>query len=331
MAFPLNNGGAMAGLDQPVPEIYRSREALCEAADRAAKGVAQPLQQSVFLYYLARYLVSVYEARYTELPIQVWNEYRNAFDHFMRHLSAAGCDLATDGSHHLRRMEGHVQRAVLDVTKMLCVQCHDAINQDVEHWGPEILDLIDDGTFRAEVRRVQQQAIDLLEHAKTNDAQLGQCAWLNRAVIERYLDAFYTFDRILRSFADRHLALANAKRQWDTLTARNDQLREQAVEAAQAEIRPVAIRRAVYVGLGTGLPMAILGAAIGWALSYGFPPPSSPPVTPAIAAPAEVSPAPTTPISTQPSAPTTPTSAQPPAPEGPSAPKGPSAPEGVTR
>jgi len=289
-------GAAVPGLDQPVPDLFRTREALCEAADRAATGVAEPLQQSVFLYYLARYLVSVYEARYTELPIQVWNEYRNALDHFMRHVSATGCDVATDGSHHLRRMEGHVQRAVLDVTKMLCVQCHDAINQDVEHWGPEVLDLIDGGNFRSEVRQVQQEAIGLLEHAKTNDAQLGQYTWLNREVIERYLDAFYTFDRVLRAFTEKHLTLANAKRQWETLAARNNQLREQAIAAAQAEIRPVAIRRAVYVGLVTGVPMALLGAVVGWWLSYRYPAPIPPLTTPVVT----TSPATANPISTPP-------------------------------
>lgn len=257
----------------PIVARYESRELLCAAADRTAESVSDPiLRQSVFLYYLARYLVSVYEARFLELPIQVWNEYRNALDHFMRHVTVTTPSPDTGaGAHHLQRMEGHIQRAVLDVTKILCVQSHDCIMKEVNLWGDAALELIDGGNFRAEIRVALTEATCILEEAKINDANLGHDAWVNRAVIERFIDSFFKFDSILTSFNAKQLTLANAKRQIDELRARTTEARDLAIEQAKAEIRPDAMRRAAYVCIITGIPLTIIGAIFGWWLGMHYP------------------------------------------------------------
>jgi hypothetical protein len=257
--------------------LYKSREALCEAADKAASDVSSNVfRSSVFLYYIARYLVSVYEARYLELPIQVWNEYRNALDHFMRHVSSGG-DEAQDDAHHLQRMEGHIQRAVLDVTKILCVKSYDAITHEIEMWGDNVLDVIDDGTFRADIRKSLMEATDLLEEAKTNDAQLGHDAWVNRAVIERFLDSFFKFDHIIRTFNEKHLALVNLKLQLDKVKSQAEEVHRRIIEEAKAEIRPQALRRSAYVGIVTSLITGIPLVLLGWWLGVTFPAPASAP------------------------------------------------------
>jgi hypothetical protein len=267
---------------QPIFKSYKSRQALCEAADEAASGVSSPVfRSSVFLYYIARYLVAVYEARCQELPIQVWNEYRNALDHFMRHVAAGGNE-AQDDAHHLHRMEGHIQRAVLDVTKILCVKSHDAITHEIEAWGPNILDAIDGGSFRADIRRSLMEATDLLEEAKTNDAQLGHDAWVNRFVIERFLDSFFKFDQIVRVFDEKHLALVNLKLHFDRIENQSEETHKRILEEAKAEIRPQALRRSVYVGIVTGIIAGMLTGIplvfFGWWLAMTFPAPASAPL-----------------------------------------------------
>ena len=75
------------------------------------------LQHSTRLYLYTRYFVVVFESRYGAIPIQVWNEYRNALDHFFRFQLDGGASEAQD---HMQKMDGHLQRAALDILKIFC-------------------------------------------------------------------------------------------------------------------------------------------------------------------------------------------------------------------
>lgn len=260
-------------LDRPIGDLYRSREALAEAARVVASGVDPAFQHSVYLYYIARYLVSVYEARYLELPIQVWNEYRNALDHFMRHLSAQA-SAENRAPHHLHKMEGHLQRAVLDVSKILCIKSHEAISENIDIWGYDALDLIDSGNFTFRIKNAQKDAITLFERAKINDSQLGHDRDINAAIIENFLDAFFKFDEVIREILQKHLTLINAKRQILAMNRRADEASRRQAEEIRAEIRP----RALLFNLFFGILMAIFG----WWLGITFPP------TPPVASPAPI-------------------------------------------
>ena len=68
--------------------IFDTKEELLAEAQKQAQRVEEfNLKKATKLYFLARYFVAVYESRFSQIPIQVWNEYRNALDHYFRYLT----------------------------------------------------------------------------------------------------------------------------------------------------------------------------------------------------------------------------------------------------
>jgi hypothetical protein len=67
----------------------------------------QELKDAVYLYFLTKQAASIYEAKIQYLPLQVYNEMRNALDHYFRAV------ISKDKSRlsHIGKMEGHLQRA----------------------------------------------------------------------------------------------------------------------------------------------------------------------------------------------------------------------------
>ncbi|MBE0491312.1 MAG: hypothetical protein IBX44_03560 [Sulfurospirillum sp.] len=97
-------------------EIFKTKDELLQKAGEQSNKVEEKYKQSIFLYFIARYFVSVHEAKFGTIPIQVWNEYRNALDHFFRNLT-------NNDPAHIGKMEGHIQRAVLDILKSIVIWC----------------------------------------------------------------------------------------------------------------------------------------------------------------------------------------------------------------
>jgi hypothetical protein len=107
----------------------KTSEDLLKFADEYSIKASEGFASSLKLYFIARYFVAIVECRFYQVPIQVWNEYRNALDHFFRDM--------TDPSHnHKRKMESHLLRASLDVIKLFCHYSIDrltALKKESEH------------------------------------------------------------------------------------------------------------------------------------------------------------------------------------------------------
>lgn len=272
-----------SSLDRPIEEIFLTKEKLCEAAEESSLRAPDDFRHSVYLYYIARYLVAVYESKFSELPIQVWNEYRNALDHFMRHLSKSNDDPHGLGR-HLGKMEGHLQRAVLDVSKLLCVHCHDAIDAEIKHWGRDVLELMEGGDFYANTTKSLREVTELFEVAKINDSRLGHNSDVNRKVIDRFIESFFKFDAIHRALIMKGAVLSKAKAKLDDYQATNEQIRERALQEAKEQISPIAMRKALKGGIISGIIVGLPSLFIGWWLGYTFPAPTtvSPPAPPPV-------------------------------------------------
>ena len=173
-----------------------SADELFERAKRQSNAVnAQEYRRTVELYYVARYLVSVFESREQELPIQVWNEYRNALDHFARHLTVSPDIVSEDDHHHLRKMEGHIQRAALDICKFLCIYFSDRYKVDIASQG-DVMALVTDGAFLTRANELAAIAEATLLQAKEVDSNLGEDAEANRDVVRLYCEAVFAYKRI---------------------------------------------------------------------------------------------------------------------------------------
>ena len=110
--------------------IYENKNDLLSAAEKQSSKVEKNYKHSTYLYFIARYFVSVYESRHGEIPIGVWNEYRNAIDHFFRFLTNEKGNINNQGVPcQLEKMEGHLQRAALDIMKILCHRTQENIKK----------------------------------------------------------------------------------------------------------------------------------------------------------------------------------------------------------
>ena len=176
--------------------IFENKEELLNQAKIQADKVEEEHKQSVLLYFIARYFVSLYEGRFGAIPIQVWNEYRNALDHYFRYLT-------NKNSTHLKKMESHLQRAALDIMK---IYCHEAQNKTIkqkEEYKIEVLQLVDNGTFNSELIQGLSTAEDLFVNAKVDDSILGDNAHTNQEILGKYLDAVFAFDEVYRKIIDK--------------------------------------------------------------------------------------------------------------------------------
>jgi len=175
--------------------LFEDVSSLEKAAEfYASKANPRHFSEALYLYFIARYLVSVFEVEFRELPIQVWNEYRNALDHFFRYVESGE-------KNQIAKMNGHIQRAVLDVCKFYCYRAYDQFNdnlqQDIYPWlkSPEI---------KARLVADIEQAKKLFIEAKNSDVALGSDEPGNRLVIRKYLKVFFRYLDISRSFLDLH-------------------------------------------------------------------------------------------------------------------------------
>jgi len=170
--------------------LFSSKEELLEAAQQTAASVDEKFARSLKLYFIARYFVAVYESRYSEIPIQVWNEYRNALDHFFRDMTDG------DAGGHLVKMEGHLQRAALDVLKLISHKSKDNVEAAVKRIDNDASGLVDNGDFLPKIKAEYRSSVSLFEKAKTIDIRLGEDAKTNDEVLSHYLDAAFSFDSI---------------------------------------------------------------------------------------------------------------------------------------
>lgn len=195
--------------DTPYLDITTT-SVLFERAAAQADSAPREYQTIVRLYYVARYMVSVFEAHNQELPLQVWNEYRNALDHFARHLTTSS-HILQEGTHrHLSKMEGHIQRAALDACKFLCIYFDDFYKRNIEG-DTSVLSLVSDGEFLQGANETYQRATTLLLQAKQQDSDLGEEAATNRDVIMSYCDAAFAFMRIERTYRQNNRKVVQAR------------------------------------------------------------------------------------------------------------------------
>lgn len=200
-------------LSRDIPRDYETRKLLEEDASAIANLAPSEYIQTTYLYYIARYLVVVYEVSFGQIPIQVWNEYRNAFDHHVRHITKN----SNDTTNHVKKIEGHIQRAVLDISKMFCHDTEDMLNSAIAVLHKPSLILIDNGAFLSNIENHFDKAKEAFIKAKVLDLTLGDDARHNSSIISLYLDAVYCYIDIQHTLRDRRIDISDARVSFDAL------------------------------------------------------------------------------------------------------------------
>lgn len=193
-------------------EIFENKEDLIREAEKLSQSSTNDnYKHALYLYYIVRYFVSLYEANFGQIPIQVWNEYRNSLDHFFR-------DLTNKESSHIKKMEGHLQRAALDILKIYCHSIQDKIEKLQSTFVLEVIQLIDNGNFLKNLKVSNQGAIDLFINAKVADNSLGDNSHTNKEIVANYLEAAFRFNKINKDIIEKSSDIDYAKLTHSNIT-----------------------------------------------------------------------------------------------------------------
>lgn len=143
------------------------------------------LENAVYLYFLTKQAASIYEAKIQYLPLQVYNEMRNALDHYFR---AIVSDNSSARTSHIGKMEGHLQRAFLDVIKLTCAASMELVDKTHNRIGEKPLGLVDSGEYIKKFTELKVNAEDALIKAKLSEYTLGDGG--ESSVLNNYIEAF---------------------------------------------------------------------------------------------------------------------------------------------
>lgn len=194
-------------------EVFENKEQLIQYAQIISDKTSPEYKESVFLYFIVRYFVSVYEAKFGVIPIQVWNEYRNALDHFFRHITHN----AQTETPHLKKMQGHLQRAVLDILKIYCHSVQEKVKILKDDFNRDILKLVDNGNFLTNLNVSIKNAENKFILAKIQDNSLGDDSHTNKEIVGLYLNAVFSFDKIYKNIIDKSSDIEHAKSSYETI------------------------------------------------------------------------------------------------------------------
>lgn len=143
-------------------------------------------KQATFLFFCLKQVISWYEVENNILPIQLYNEIRNAFDHFIR-------GLVTNEKEHIIKLEGHLQRGILDACKMICnfykkkiIQVHKRIPKKAFH-------IISNGDYLKEFYTKETTSDYLYETARYNECLIGNDNNTNKDILEMYMKALISY------------------------------------------------------------------------------------------------------------------------------------------
>lgn len=147
-------------------EFRKSAAQLAESLDTADI----KLKEAVYLYFLTKQAASIYEAKINYLPLQVYNEMRNALDHYFRALVTSNQERKAS---HIGKMEGHLQRAFLDITKLTCAGTMENIDRTHNRIGDKPISLVNNGEYIKFFTNLKVHAENKLIKAKRLEYSLG--------------------------------------------------------------------------------------------------------------------------------------------------------------
>jgi hypothetical protein len=197
---------------QEIDEITKSVADFIKGPNERADVVSagdQQYKESVRIYFLLKEASALFEAESKTLPTQVFNEMRNALDHFMRSLVVAN-PKSKEGN--IKQVENHIQRGFLDISKLICAYYDEATKGRHDRISEQVLGNITNGDYIKEFTRLQTTAHSKFTEAKVIDYKLGTDGQGN--VREAYIDAVIAHRNLYKYQADNYGNLKFARARW---------------------------------------------------------------------------------------------------------------------
>lgn len=193
-----------------IQETFKSTTEILDAAEELVSNAPNDLKDAIKPYFVSRYFVALFEARHGEIPIQVWNEYRNAFDHLFR-------SLVNQDPTQIKDVKKHLLRAALDILKLHIHKTSDVIKKEIDSHEPEVLRLVDNGVFFEDIKSSHKRYVKDFEIAKTRDLSLGNNHEKNGAVLEKYLNAAFSFENLAEKMVSKEKEIRIAQQTYDSI------------------------------------------------------------------------------------------------------------------
>ena len=157
-------------------------------------GVDTAMTNATYVYYLTKQVLAVYESTINYLPLQVYNEFRNAIDHYFRSLTNFSYDKDlteeeawSNREAQLKKLNGHVVRAFLDMVKITNEIIAVEIKQKHKDFGLKALELVNNGKYIPKMEVLLDKAQDDFLKAKQSESVNGA---ESMTTIDLFLDSF---------------------------------------------------------------------------------------------------------------------------------------------
>jgi hypothetical protein len=154
-------------------------------------------QHSVLLYVCLKQVVALFEAETEALPIQIYNEFRNAYDHFSR-----GLINKEHFKSHIKKMEGHIQRAFLDTCKLTCYFYQDRVAAVHKRYPRKSLSLVSNGEYLKDFSAMEANSRYLLVCAREIDFNLTEDNNQNIDILKFYIEALISYKNLAKFQSD---------------------------------------------------------------------------------------------------------------------------------
>jgi len=141
------------------------------------------------LYYnfSLRYFIAYYEARFDKIPLQVYNEYRMAFDHFMRSF------IDKTERNDRDKALSHTRRGVLDILKLNCFWLQETILQQHKSVPKKVFGFASE--YIKTYSELQILAESALWEAKRKEVEICDDKDKNIEIVKNFITAFLAYLR----------------------------------------------------------------------------------------------------------------------------------------
>lgn len=181
-----------------------------EPTDLAGTVRKHEYKDAVRIYFMMKRAVAIAEAFDKKASVQLSNEMRNAFDHFVRSLIVYGTPAENTEKKHVDRMIGHLQRGILDAIKLSVASLDEQVSEHHKALGHKALGLVDNGRYIIEIAKLQSEARRVYVHAREQEFNLGTEAG-DEDVVKHYLVALVATKAMYDHYVENSGNMAWAK------------------------------------------------------------------------------------------------------------------------
>ena len=131
--------------------------------------------------------LEVYDKRF---PVEILNEIRAVLDHFSKSFIT---DSEENKAKNIENATSHMNRAILDCFKYLCISLDDRYKNFEEKYKNVDLSLVSDGDFLPELLKKRENAAKMLYDAKMTELGIEHDSETRQDSFEKYDLAYHAF------------------------------------------------------------------------------------------------------------------------------------------